>query len=301
MSGTAHYGGQAIIEGVMIRGKEVVGTAVRRPDGEILVHVDTPPSLLKFYPWLNKPFLRGLPALIDSLRIGFRALVYSADVAMEAEEQAPPSKFHYTLTIIGALALGIGLFVLLPSAALQFVGKNHLVKNLLEGLVRILLFVGYVLLISRMAHVRRIFEYHGAEHMVINAFEQGRDITPEAAKEFDTLHVRCGSSFIMLFLVIAILVHALFGWPVWYWRLASRILLLPIIAGIAYEMMKLAASPKAFWLTKIVTAPGLWLQRLTTRKPDDDQIEVAIAALQAVLKAEAPKDSPQPSPATETA
>jgi uncharacterized protein YqhQ len=284
----------------MIRGKEVVGTAVRRPDGDILVHIDTPPSLLKSYPWLNKPFLRGLPALIDSLRIGFRSLVYSADVAMEGEEQAPPSKFHYTLTIIGALALGIGLFVLLPSAALQRVGGSHVAKNLLEGLIRIVLFVGYVLFISLMAHVRRIFEYHGAEHMVINAFEHGREITPEAAKEFDTIHVRCGSSFIMLFLVIAILVHALFGWPVWYWRLASRILLLPVIAGIAYELMKLAASPKAFWLTKIVTAPGLWLQRLTTRKPGDDQIEVAIAALQSVLKAETPQDASK-LPAAETA
>jgi uncharacterized protein YqhQ len=285
----------------MIRGKEVVGTAVRRPDGEILVHTETPPSLLVSYPWLKQPFLRGLPALIDSLRIGFRALVYSADVAMEAEKQAPPSKFHYTLTIIGALALGIGLFVLLPSAALQTVGKNHLVKNLLEGLVRIIIFVAYVLVISRMAHVRRIFEYHGAEHMVINAFEHDREITPEAAKEFGTIHVRCGSSFIMLFLVIAILVHAIFGWPVWYWRLASRILLLPVIAGIAYEMMKLAASPKAFWLTKIVTAPGLWLQKLTTRKPDNEQIEVAIAALEAVLKAEAPKTASPPQVATETA
>jgi len=282
----------------MIRGKSLVGTAVRRPDGEILVHTETPPSLLKSYPGLNKPFLRGLPALIDSLRIGFRALVYSADIAMEAENQKPPSKFHYTLTIIGALALGIGLFVLLPSAVLQPVAGNHVVKNLLEGLIRIIIFVAYVLVITRMAHVRRIFEYHGAEHMVINAFEQGREITPETAKEFDTVHVRCGSSFIMLFLVIAILIHALFGWPVWYWRLASRILLLPVIAGLAYEMMKLAASPKAFWLTKIVTAPGLWLQRLTTRKPSGDQIEVAMAALEAVLKAEA---QPEPQTATETA
>jgi len=295
LAGEFHYGGQAIIEGVMIRGKTTVASAIRRPDGRIVVHTEPASSLVQAYRWLAVPFIRGTPALIDALRIGFRALIHSANVALEAEGVRPPSRFYYFLTFLGALALGVGLFVILPSVALSFgfaqdkqpLSKHSLTMNFLEGLLRILIFLAYVAVISRWGNVRRLFQYHGAEHMVINAFEAGREVSSEEAKGFATLHVRCGSSFIMLVLFIAILVHFLAGWPAWYVRVPLRLLLIVPIAGISYEIMKLAASPKASWLTAAVTAPGLWLQRLTTRPPDEDQIEVAVAALAAVLKAEA--------------
>jgi len=159
-------------------------------------------------------------------------------------------------------------------------------------LVKLAFFIGYVVIISRWEHVKRLFRYHGAEHMVINAYEHGREISKESAKDYGTIHVRCGSSFIMLVFFVAIVVHCLVGWPRWYYAIPLRIALLIPIAGISYEIMKLAASPKASWLTRIVTAPGLWLQRLTTSKPSEDQIEVAIAALNGVLAAEAKMTEP---------
>jgi len=288
LAGDFQYGGQAIIEGVMIRGKKAITSAVRCPDGEIIVHTESPKSLVQTYRWLRFPFLRGAPALIDALRIGYRALTYSANVAMEAEGEKPPSQLYYIVSFAGAFVLGIGLFVVLPNLLLQPLHRQHsITKNLLEGLVKLAFFIGYVLMISRWEHVKRIFRYHGAEHMVINAFERGREISVESAKEYDTVHVRCGSSFVMLVLFVAIVVHCLVGWPKWYYAIPLRILLLIPIAGISYEIMKLAASPRASWLIHIITAPGLWLQRLTTGKPSDDQIEVAIAALNGVLKAEA--------------
>lgn len=297
MAGKFHYGGQAIIEGVMIRGRKKVACAVRRPDGSLVVRTEAARSLAQAHPWLRLSFLRGTPALIDSLLMGFRALVYSADVAMEAEGVKPPSRLWYAFTFVVALAAGVLLFVILPSLALQPLAGNSLLMNLLEGLLRLLIFLGYILIVSRSANIRRIFEYHGAEHMVVNAFESGREISPEAAKDFSTIHVRCGSSFIMLVIFIAILVHAVAGWPAWYIRIPLRLLLIVPIAGISYEIMKLAASPRASRLTAVITAPGLWLQRLTTRPPSEEQIAVAIASLQALLQAEEEEESPQAAPA----
>ena len=288
MAGDFHYGGQAIIEGVMIRGKKYVASALRRPDHSIVINCEPAKSLVQSHRWLNVPFIRGTPALIDALTMGMRALIYSADVAMEAEGVKPPSRLYYALSFVAAFAAGIGLFVILPSLALQPLSAKHsLVLNLAEGALKIAIFLAYIWLISRWENVKRIFEYHGAEHMVINAFEAQREISPAGARDFGTVHVRCGSSFIMLVLFVAILVHAVAGWPVWYVRLPLRILMLIPIAGISYELMKLAASPRASRLTALVTAPGLWLQRLTTRQPDEEQLEVAVASLKAVLEAEA--------------
>lgn len=292
-----HYGGQAIIEGVMIRGKKTVASAVRLPNGEISVHTEPAKSLVQAYRFLRIPFVRGAPALIDALRIGFRALIRSADVAMEAEGVEPPSRFYYALTFLAALTAALVLFVILPSLALQPFSHNHFLLNLMEGLLRLVVFLGYILIISRWGNIRRLFEYHGAEHMVINAFEAGREITSAEAKDFNTIHVRCGSSFIMLVLFIAILVHAVAGWPVWYVRIPLRLLMIVPIAGISYEIMKLAAKRRESRLTAAITAPGLWLQRLTTRPPEAAQIEVAIAALKAVLKSEAEEEPPQEIPA----
>lgn len=280
------YGGQAVIEGVMIRGRSFMATACRLPSQEIVVHEEPVNSLLTRYRWLNIPIIRGTPALIDALVIGFRSLIFSADLAMEAENQKPVSNWWYGLTIAAALVIGIGGFIILPSLVVSTWAEDPLGKNLLEGLVRIILFVGYVIVISRLPDIRRMFEYHGAEHKVVNAFESNHRIDLEQAQDFGTIHPRCGSSFILLVLVVAILVHALLGWPSWPVRILSRLATLPLVAGISYEIIRLAGSKRESLCLRAIVAPGLWLQRLTTRQPTQDQMEVAERALQAVVSKE---------------
>ena len=277
------YGGQAVIEGVMIRGQSAVGTACRLLDGQIVVRTESPDSLVQRHRWLRLPFVRGTPALIDAIRIGFRALIFSANVAVESEGQNPVSPLTFALTIAGALVVGIGLFVLLPSALIPRVTHDAFLLNLLEGLARLVILVGYILIISRMQNVRRIFQYHGAEHQVIHAFESGSEVNAEAASRFSTSHSRCGTSFLLLVVVVGVLVHALVGWPAWHWRLLSRLLLFPVVAGVAYELIRLAGAHPESLLLRALVAPGVWLQRLTTRQPSPDQVEVALKALEAVL------------------
>lgn len=312
MAGKFSYGGQAIIEGVMIRGKTAVGIAVRHPNGEIITRVDPPNSLVQNYRWLNIPLLRGTPALFDSLRIGYRALMYSAEVQMEAEAPAPTptslpadapwrkrfvaahQEFINTalmwLTVLVALVFGVVLFVLIPNQLLYLPKFSHLspvIKNLIEGVFKIIVFVGYVLLIARMDHVKRLFQYHGAEHMVINAYEHERGPSLEDAQGFSTIHTRCGTAFIALVIFVAIIVHMIAPWPeVWYKAIPLRILLVVPIAGISYEILKFSATPKGAWLAKTLSAPGLWMQKITTQPPTSDQIEVAVKALQVTLDAE---------------
>jgi uncharacterized protein YqhQ len=297
LAGEFHYGGQAVIEGVMIRGKSTVGIAVRKhpPEGEIVLKTEPPNSLVQKYRWLNIPILRGTPALVDAMRIGMRALMYSADMQLEAENLTPKPKsawqsFLMGMVLVLSLALGILLFVLLPNSLL-YIGKmkefSPFYKNLIEGALKIIVFLIYILLIARMPDVKRLFQYHGAEHMVINAFEHGKAPSVENAQGFSTIHVRCGSAFIALVLFVAIVVHLIAPWPKhWIWAIPLRIGLIIPIAGISYEILRLSASPKYAWLTRTISAPGLWLQRITTRPPTTDQIEVAVAALQGVLEAE---------------
>ncbi len=233
---------------------------------------------------LNLPVIRGTPALIDTLIIGYRSLMASADVAARGEGIKPPSAFQYGLSIAIALAVVIGGFVLLPSAVMEGLHWNALVLNLLEGLIRFCFFVLFIFGVSLMPDMRRVFQYHGAEHKVINAFEETGSYREEEAAGHGRVHQRCGTSFIFMVLFIGILVHALVGWPVWYWRLGSRLLLLPVVAGVSYELVKLAGRHKSSRLLRTLVAPGTWLQKITTREPSPDQVEVAVRAVAAAVE-----------------
>lgn len=318
------YGGQAVIEGVMIRGKEHVATACRVKDGTIVVRRDRADGLLQRHRWLRAPFLRGTPALIDSLRLGYGTLMWSADQALEAEEQ--PQKlapWQATLTIAAAMAIGIGLFVLVPTALAHWVApvslrhaagpgfwsqfiptREAILPNIVEGLIRVVFLVLYILIIGRMADVKRVFSFHGAEHKVVNAYEFGAPLTVDGARPFSRIHPRCGTSFIFLVFVVGIIVHALIGWPDnAALRMASRLVLLLPIAGLSYELLRLAGSFRNSLLLRVLVWPGMLLQQLTTAEPEDDQIEVALASMRAVLEEEGvlPREPAEVTEATEIA
>ncbi|MHB1653186.1 MAG: DUF1385 domain-containing protein [Desulfitobacteriaceae bacterium] len=285
MKKPVQYGGQAVIEGVMMRGPHESAIAVRLPGGQIEVTRQTI-NLWSSRPFLKWPLLRGFVALVDSLIVGTKALTFSANRAVgEEEEELGFGEMFLTIAI--ALVLGLLLFVGLPTGAahlLQGRVQGVVWQNLLEGAIRMLVFFLYILAISRLKDIQRIFQYHGAEHKAIYTHEAGEALSVENARKFSTLHPRCGTSFLLIVVVVSIFVFAFLGLHPFWWRILSRILLMPLVAGIAYEILKFTArhleSPGMRW----VVAPGLLLQRLTTRQPDDAQIEVALAALQAVLE-----------------
>ncbi len=283
------YGGQAVIEGVMIRGRRGYVTAFRLADGGIEVRKHTWEPLTARHRLLGLPIIRGTPALIEALIIGYRSLMASADVATREEGLRPPSPLHYALSIAAALAIAIGGFVLAPSALIPRLQLNAFLLNLIEGLVRLAFFLVFILLASQMHEMRRVFQYHGAEHKVINAFEATGRYGRKEADDQRTLHQRCGTSFIFTVLFVGVLVHAVLGWPNLWVRLLSRLLVLPIVAGVSYELIKLAGAHKSSRLLGILAAPGLWLQRITTREPTDAQVDVAIAALDGALELDAAK------------
>jgi len=281
------YGGQAVIEGVMIRGRKGYATAFRLADGGVQVDKHAWDPLTNRHPLLRLPIIRGTPALVDALLIGYRSLMASADVAAREEGIKPPSPIHYAVSIAGALAIVIFGFVLAPSAVITRLDIHPFVLNVLEGIVRMVFFVLFILLASRMPDMRRVFQYHGAEHKVINAFEASGRYSQEDAAEHRTLHQRCGTSFIFTVLFVGILVHAVFGWPTIWLRLLSRIVVLPIIAGLSYEIIKMAGAHKSSRLIGALVAPGMWLQKITTREPMPDQVDVAIRALDGALELDA--------------
>jgi len=279
------YGGQAVIEGVMVRGRRGYATAFRLADGGIQVEKHLWRPLTTRHRLLSLPIVRGTPALIDALLIGYRSLMASADVAARGEGMKPPTPFHYALSIAAALVIAIGGFVLAPSAVIQRLEAGWLVNNLVEGAIRAGFFVLFLLATLLMPDMRRVFQYHGAEHKVINAFEATGRYGQEEAHGYRTLHQRCGTAFIFTVLVVGIFVHALVGWPSSIAvRLGTRLLLLPVVAGLAYEVIKLAGAHKSSRLLGVLVAPGMWLQRITTRRPTDDQVEVAIKALEGALE-----------------
>lgn len=281
------YGGQAVIEGVMIRGRKGYATAFRLANGELEVAQQLWVPLTQRHRLLRLPIIRGTPALIDALIVGYRTLIASADVAARGEGIKPPSAFHYGLSIAFALVISIGGFVLLPSAVIPKLHLNPLLLNLIEGAIRFVIFIAFILAVSLMPDMRRVFQYHGAEHKVINAFEATGNYGREEAENYGTIHQRCGTSFIFMVLFVGVLVHAVVGWPDWQWRLLSRLLLLPVVAGISYELVKLAGAHKASLVLRFMVAPGMWMQRITTRAPSDDQVEVAISALKGALALDA--------------
>jgi uncharacterized protein YqhQ len=293
----APVGGQAVLEGVMMRGISVWAVAVRTPEGQI--EVESEP----IKPWAQRhrawrlPIIRGVVALAESMKIGFKALAISANAQMEEDEEGEKEEiggFVWGLTITISLLLAVGLFFVVP------VGITSLFKDklgspflfwLVEGLLRTAIFVGYLAAISRMNDLRRVFEYHGAEHKTISCYEADDELTPARAKLYSRLHPRCGTSFLLVVMVLAIFVFAPIGLPAWYWLVLSRIVGVPVIAGLSYEVIKWAGRNRRKRWVRAVMWPGLMLQNLTTREPDEEQLAVAIASLNAVLAREDPVEA----------
>ncbi|HXF73533.1 MAG TPA: DUF1385 domain-containing protein [Actinomycetota bacterium] len=289
------YGGQAVIEGVMMRGRDHWAVAVRRPDGGIHLESHDVEPVTRRFPWLGKPGLRGVVVLGQSLRIGMRALRISADAAAPEDERLSSGQMALSMAL--AVALFLGLFIALPAAALGWADRwlgSGLLANVLEGVFRVALFLGYLALIGRTAEIRRVFEYHGAEHKTIAAYEHGDELTPEAVDRYPTVHVRCGTNFLLIVMILTILAFALFGDPPLAWRIGSRLLAIPLVAAVAYELLRLGARFPRSTALRVLMAPGLWLQRITTQPPARDQIEVAIAAFTEVRRREAEAGAPPP-------
>ena len=324
-------GGQALIEGVMMRSPHYVGAAVRCPDGHIETRLEAFQPLIAKKKYLNVPLVRGVFGLFEMLALGMKYLQWSGNVALEEEEKkkreakgqtveagglgleagngkvvtdpqhpdfqppkaSPPPLplWLFLLTVTGSLGLGMLLFVALPNLITDWTLRRWTAElvplNLFEGAVKLAIFVAYVWLIGQRKNIRRVFEFHGAEHKVVYAAENHLPITPESARPFDTPHPRCGTGFALLTVFVSIACFVFLPWPEEHWlRVGWRLLLMPVVAGVSYEIIKLTVNPQFGGLAKLVLTPGMWLQRLTTRQPDDSQLEVACAAMQVVIDAE---------------
>ena len=301
-------GGQAVIEGIMMRGSDRMAIAVRRGDGSINVKETPikPPSR-----WMKWPVIRGVVSFVTSLVTGTSTLMYSAEVLEEdlpEEELEEPGKLEKWVTerlgtkaafnillytsVVFALLISIGVFVLLPTWLVGFCGKvieNEIALNLIEGVLRMVMFVLYILAISRMKDIQRVFQYHGAEHQTIHCYENGLELTPENCMKFERLHPRCGTSFLMFVLIISLLLFSFLGWPNLAFRILSRLLLIPVIAGISYEVLRWAGRSDNI-VVKILSVPGLLMQKITTAVPDESQLQVAIVAVKACLMDRPPEE-----------
>ena len=286
------YGGQAVLEGVMMRSPSSWAVAIRTPEGDITEVVQEISSPMQRRRLWRLPIVRGVVALGESLAIGFRALSISANVMTQEKDEHGEIKtqigrgqiiFSFTIAIAFALMLfKVGPVLVTSWLPIDSTGLFVVV----EGLIRVSVLVGYIVLISFLPDLRRVFQYHGAEHKTINALEAGADLTPPNVQKFSLIHPRCGTAFLLWVMVIAVFVFAFVGRPDWYWLIASRILLLPVIAGLAYEVIRFAGKHQSNRVLMTILAPGLWLQRLTTREPTDDQVEVSIRALRRVIEHE---------------
>jgi len=284
-----NYGGQAVLEGVMMRGSKALAVAVRNPDGEIVTHVEPVNQTIYNGAVSRVPFVRGLTMLWDALGLGLRSLMFSADVALGEDEEVSFSGPVAWGTVAISLALGIGLFFVFPVVVVGFVDnwiQSSLVSNLLEGTIRLLLFVGYVWLIGKMPDIKRVFAYHGAEHKTINAYEAGNDVNLESVQLFSTVHPRCGTGFLLSVVVISILLFSLLGRPDWWLRILSRVVLIPVVAGLAYEYIRFSSRHMNNALIRAITVPNLAMQRLTTREPDTGMLGVAVTAFNCMMAAE---------------
>lgn len=281
------YGGQAVIEGVMMRGQKAFAIAMRAPDGNIVVHKEDLAAVYRSR-IAKIPFLRGVILLWDALGLGMKALTLSANTQTGEDEKLEGPALYLTLGT--SLAIGIALFVLLPASvggwAEHSLGWQNLAHNLLEGLMRLVLLVGYIWGIGFMPDVKRLFGYHGAEHKTINAYEAGAELTPESVAKYPLEHPRCGTAFMLTFVLLSILVHSLLGDMDFAWRLVSRILLIPVIAGIAVEFIRWTANNLSNPIVRFLIKPNLALQSLTTREPDASMLEVAIQSFKTMRQAE---------------
>lgn len=297
MNKKPNVGGQAVIEGVMMRGKTHVAVAVRQPDGEISVDVRPVNSISDRYPILKKPFLRGVVSLVESLVMGMKALAYSAQVSGDEDEKLDSKEMALTIAVSAGLA--ILLFIVIPTWSMRFltgITQDHMALNLAEGVLRMAIFLAYIAAISSMNDIQRVFQYHGAEHKTIYTYEAGLPLKVENVRPFSTLHPRCGTNFLMIVMLISMFIFTFLGWPSLWERTASRIILMPVIAGVSYELIRYAGAHTDNPLVRIAITPGLLLQKLTTRQPDDSQIEVAIASLKAVVPPEDLAQEPEACP-----
>ncbi len=297
MNKKPNVGGQAVIEGVMMRGKTHVAVAVRQPDGEISVDVRPVNSISDRYPILKKPFLRGVVSLVESLVMGMKALAYSAQVSGDEDEKLDSKEMALTIAVSAGLA--ILLFIVIPTWSMRFltgITQDHMALNLAEGVLRMAIFLAYIAAISSMNDIQRVFQYHGAEHKTIYTYEAGLPLKVENVRPFSTLHPRCGTNFLMIVMLISMFIFTFLGWPSLLERIASRIILMPVIAGVSYELIRYAGAHTDNPLVRIAITPGLLLQKLPTRQPDDSQIEVAIASLKAVVPPEDLAQEPETCP-----
>jgi uncharacterized protein YqhQ len=299
-------GGQAVMEGVMMRGATTWAVAVRTPHGDIETVVHDAPTWAE--KWSKLPLVRGVMNLGESMALGFKALTWSAERQIPEEERISSKAMGVTMGV--ALALFTAIFIVIPAFVNNSIAHRFGVKgfafHLVEGGIRLAIFLGYLLLIGRLKDIKRVFQYHGAEHKAIAAYENDVEVTAESAQRFSTEHVRCGTNFLLTVMVVTILVYAFVGRPSLPWLIASRIVLIPVVAGLAYEVIRFAARHMEWRWVRLLMRPGLALQRLTTREPSLDQVEVAVASLRAVLTAEqlaevdaranrtAPKAAPRP-------
>ena len=286
------YGGQAVIEGVMIRGKHYSSIGVRNPSGNIILKTEPLSSI--FTGRLRQfPLLRGIIILAETLILGMKALSYSANIQLEEEGQEL-SKLSIALMITFSLLFAVGIFFIAPLFAIRVFDSSissSIVSNFIEGMIRLTIFAAYIFLIGRMADIKRVFAYHGAEHMTIHARENGEKLNIENVRKYPTAHPRCGTAFLLVVMVVAIIVFTFLGRPPIEWRILSRIILIPLIAAASYEIIRFSGTHSKNILVKFITAPNLAMQSLTTRQPDDDQIEVAIAAVTEAIKADEGKSS----------
>jgi uncharacterized protein YqhQ len=290
------YGGQAVLEGVMMRGPAVWSVAVRTPNGDVVDVTRSVRSPMQRHRIWRLPVIRGIVALGESLAIGFRALAISANYAMqeEGEEGDEPaevsteiSRWQIIVSFVIAIGFALALFKVGPALLTSWLPIDGTYSFVVvEGLIRVSVLILYIVLIGLLPDLKRVFQYHGAEHKAINALEAGSELTPEKVQKFSLIHPRCGTAFLLWVMVIGVFVFALVGRPVWYWLIISRILLLPVIAGLAYELIRYAGKHQDNRVLMTLLAPGLWLQRLTTREPSLDQIEVSIHALREVMRVE---------------
>ncbi len=294
MADKFHYGGQAVIEGVMIRGRKAAVTAVRRPTGGLTMNIQ--PLSAIYTGWMRRtPLVRGIIVLIEAMVLGIKSLLYSASISLEEEEEEISRKAVWAMIAL-ALVLAIVLFLITPLFLTRLLNpyiNSSLVFHLVEGLIRLVIFVAYLKLVGLLSDIKQVFTYHGAEHKTVNAYENGVTMDIDAIKKYDKAHVRCGTSFLFLVLVIAIVIFALVGRPSLWLMVLSRILLIPVIAALGYEAIHFGAKHPKNPLIRAIMAPGLWLQGLTTKEPDDSQLEVAVAALTKAMEIDQGEEATQ--------
>ncbi|OGH99311.1 MAG: hypothetical protein A2X42_01980 [Candidatus Margulisbacteria bacterium GWF2_38_17] len=278
-------GGQAVIEGVMMRGENIIATAIRNTQNKIVIEKRQYQSLSKRYKFLNLPVLRGFINLLEMLYLGFNILMYSAEVALGGSTEKKTSKWELTFSAAFSIGISVAMFIVLPAFIfdhLKSMVSNTLLLNVIEGVIRFSLFFSFLIFTMFFDDMKRVYQYHGAEHKVIHAYESGQGLDMDNIKKRTTLHPRCGTSFILVVMIISIIVFTFLGRPDFFHRVAYKIMLMPIISGIAYEIIKLNKKYDIFFLHWLVF-PGLMLQKITTREPDEKQIEVALAALKEVI------------------